>query len=106
MLESQFKKEFKERLKARLMGIDLDFIENKGNNRSTPDLIILGSPMWAALEFKISTTASIRPNQPYHVERLNAKSYARFVYPANSEEVLDELVWLFGSVMDLSEGVS
>ena len=105
MLESQFKKQFKERVKARLRGVDLDFIENKGNDRSTPDLIILGSPMWAALEFKQRANSPARPNQPYHVERMDAKSYARFVYPANSEQVLDDLVWLFDP-LSLLEGAS
>ena len=105
MLESQFKKLFKERVKARLTGVDLDFIENNTTNRSIPDLIILGSPMWAALEFKSNSRSKTQPNQSYHVERMNAKSYARFVYPANSEEVLDDLVWLFNP-MEFLVGVS
>lgn len=97
MLESEFKRSFKLRLKVRLLGIDLDFIENKNNARSTPDLIILGSPMWVALEFKTSARAKRQPNQSYHIQRMDQKSYARFVYPSNVEEVLDELEELFTS---------
>ena len=97
MLESEFKESFKLRLKTRLIGVDVDFIENKNNARSTPDLIILGSPMWAALEFKKSARSKTQPNQPYHVQRMDEKSYARFVYPSNSEEVIDELEELFTS---------
>lgn len=97
MLESKFKRRFKQRVKARLIGVDLDFIENKNNARSTPDLIILGSPMWAALEFKKTARSVMQPNQYYHIQRMSEKSYARFVYPSNSEEVLDELEELFTS---------
>ena len=103
MLESQFKKEFKERIKSRLRGIDLDFIENNTTNRSIPDLVILGSPVWAALEFKRTSRSKAQPNQPYHVARMDKKSYARFIYPSNSEEILEELVRLFDP-LSLPEG--
>jgi len=94
MLEATFKARFIERLRCRLRGVDLDIIHNTTGN-SKPDLIILGSPNWAALEFKKTARSKTRPNQPYHVERMNAKSYARFVYPTIEEEVLDELEELF-----------
>ena len=95
MLESEFKKEFIERLRFRLRGIDLDFINTKPHNRSIPDLIILGTDIWAALEFKKAKNSKRQPNQEYHVERMNDKGYARFVYPSNSEEILGELERLF-----------
>ena len=95
MLESEFKKQFINRLKAQLQGVDLDFVNTKPYNRSMPDLIILGPNVWAALEFKKSEHTSRQPNQEYHILRLLNKGYARFVYPSNSEEVLNELERLF-----------
>lgn len=96
MLESDFKREFLQRVEARIgTKTPLDYIHTKPYNRSMPDLVILGENRWAALEFKKSARAKHRPNQDYHVDRLNAKCYARFVYPENGEEVLNELERLF-----------
>jgi len=98
MLESDFKREFIELLKARMRKYDmpdLDFISVE--QRAFPDLVILGTDVWAALEFKRSKTAKHRPNQDYHVQRLSEKGYARFVWPAITQEVLNELEQLFSS---------
>ena len=95
MLESEFKKEFIERIRSRLPEVDLDFIHTKPYNRSKPDLVILGPIRWATLEFKKTKRSKQQPNQEYHILRMDAKGYARFVYPSNSEEVLDELERLF-----------
>lgn len=97
MRESRFKEYAKERIKLRLYKIELDYIEGKAADRSMPDLYILGPKYWAALEFKTSKDASHQPNQDYHVERLNKKGFAMFVYPENLEVVLDELERLFTS---------
>lgn len=61
-----------------------------------PDLIVLYGPYWAALEVKISKTASTQPNQPYWVDRLDSMSYSAFVHPDNEEVVLNELKRAFG----------
>lgn len=56
-----------------------------------PDILILKDDKWAALECKKTKKATKRPNQEYRIERMNEMSFARFVYPENRKEVLDEL---------------
>ena len=62
-----------------------------------PDLLILYNDKWAALEVKKSGAASHRPNQEYYVDKMDDMSFARFIYPQNKEEVLNELQQSFGS---------
>jgi hypothetical protein len=90
VLESQFKRRFKDRLEEVFPGcviLDIDPI----NNRSMPDTIFLYDRFWAALEFKKSINSSKRPNQEYWITELAEMSAAYFVYPENQEEVMSEL---------------
>jgi hypothetical protein len=98
MLEKIFVKHFRYALQERMGETHLDYIYPRPYTRSKPDLVILGpNHLWAALEFKESKNANRQPNQEYYIERLNENGYARFVYPENAEEVLDELEELFTS---------
>lgn len=63
--------------------------------QGTPDLIILWKQYWASLEVKASASASEQPNQDHYIRRLDAMSFAAFIYPENEEEVLIALQQAF-----------
>lgn len=90
MLESQFQSRLIRDLKQRFPGCivmktDPTYIQG------LPDLLILYRDHWAALECKKSSNAHKQPNQTYYLEKMDDMSFARFIYPENKEEVLDEL---------------
>jgi hypothetical protein len=60
-----------------------------------PDILILYKNKWATLECKRGATAKHQPNQEYYVEKLNAMSFSRFIYPENKEAVLNDLQHTF-----------
>lgn len=91
MLENKFKTNLVRTIKDSLPGsiiVHLDPTERQG----LPDLLVLHRDKWAALEGKNPASAPKRPNQEYYVNRFNAMSFARFIYPENAKEVLDELI--------------
>lgn len=90
MLETSFKTKLIEEIENRLPGsmvFHLDPTEKQG----IPDLLVLYQNKWAALEGKKKKNAPHRPNQDYYVDVMNGMSFARFIYPENKEEVLNEL---------------
>lgn len=90
MLENKFKTQLIKEIKERIPGsmvFHLDPTEKQG----APDLLVLYGDKWAALEGKRTKDASHRPNQDYYVEAMNTMSFARFIYPENKKEVLNEL---------------
>jgi len=56
-----------------------------------PDLTVFYNNRWATLECKRSENEPHQPNQDYYVERMDDMSFARFIFPENEEEVLNEL---------------
>ena len=62
-----------------------------------PDIIILFKKRWAALECKRSRESHHQPLQDYYISKMNVMSFARFVYPENEEEVLNDLQQTFKS---------
>lgn len=96
MLENKFKTKLVNEIEDMFPGcmvLHMDPTEIQG----IPDLLILHKDRWAALEGKKSAGAAHRPNQGYYVDKMDEMSFARFIYPENKEEVLDELREAFRS---------
>ncbi len=90
MLESKFQGKLIKEIKELLPGCvvlknDPTYIQG------IPDLLILHNDKWAALECKQCLGARQQPNQVYWADKLNKMSMARFIYPGNKEEILNEL---------------
>ena len=93
-LERDFQKSFIEELKELFKGCIV--LKNDSSYiQAIPDWSIFFKDKWAALEMKRSMKASKRPNQDYYVDLMNKMSFARFVYPENKEEVLNDLKRFF-----------
>lgn len=84
--QSKLKKEIEERFPGSVV-LKNDAVTKPG----IPDLSVFYEKHWAWLECKKSATAIKRPNQEFYISKGNEMSFARFVYPENKEEVLDEL---------------
>lgn len=92
--ESAFQSKLKKEILNALPDSMIFKMEQK---QGIPDLLILHNDKWAALECKRSKNAHKQPNQEYYVEKMNGMSFARFIYPENKEEVLNELYEAFRS---------
>lgn len=96
MLESVFQKRLMRKLKQ--MFPECVVIKNDCTYiQGIPDLLILYKNKWAMLECKRSKDADRQPNQDYYVELFDSMSFARFIFPENQEEVLNELQQAFKS---------
>lgn len=92
MKESRFQKKLINDIKKRYPeAVVLKMSQNGTGQQGFPDLLILFRRTWAALEVKRSKTAHKQPNQERRVDKLNHMSFARFIYPENMTEVLNEL---------------
>lgn len=90
MLESAFQRLLIKEIKTKFPGCVV--LKNDANYiQGIPDVLVLYKKRWAMLEVKRFEGASHQPNQDYWVDRLNKMSFARFIYPENKTEVLDEL---------------
>lgn len=89
--ENKYQQGLVKRIGQRLPGCLI--LKNDPNYlQGVPDLLVLYRDLWVMLEVKASKLAPVRPNQKLYVERLNSMGFARFVYPENEEEILDEIV--------------
>ncbi len=90
MKESKFQADLKKELKKKYKGCIITKLDSS-DIQGIPDLLILHNDKWATLENKRSKNASHRPNQDYYVNKMNAMSFSRFIFPENKDEVLGEL---------------
>ena len=93
-LESKFQRELVKELEAMFPGCYIER-SDPGYRQGTPDITIFFKDKWAKLECKRSASSSHRPNQDYYVDMFDTMSFARFIYPENKDEVLDELQQAF-----------
>ena len=96
MLEKDFQAKVVKEIKN--MFPDSFVLKCDGSNtpQGFPDILIINGNKWAVLEFKKSererySVNGQRPNQEYYISRLGKMSFAKFIYPENKEDVLDEL---------------
>ena len=90
MKESEFQSELIKELKREFPGCMV--LKNDPNYiQGIPDLLILYKDRWAVLECKKEENAPHQPNQDYYISLMNGMSFAKFIYPENKEEILDEL---------------
>ena len=90
MKENKFQADLIKELKEEFPGCIV--LKNDPNYiQGVPDLLILYRDRWAALECKRKGDASHQPNQDYYISKMDLMSFARFVYPENKEEILNEL---------------
>lgn len=91
--ENKFQADLIKEIKDRFPGSIV--MKNDANYiQGIPDLTVLYKNKWAALEVKKSEAdrkKHPRPNQETYVNKLDKMSFARFIFPENKEEVLDEL---------------
>lgn len=88
--ESIFQRKFIQELHARYPGCWTEKAD-PGYRQGTPDLRFYYGTFWAAFEMKRSKLEPHQPNQDEYISRLDQMSFARFVYPENMEEVLEDL---------------
>ena len=94
--ESKFQAELIKDLKNRFPGCIV--MKNDANYiQGIPDLLVLHRTKWAALECKQDENSKHQPNQDYYVDKMNEMSFAKFIFPENKEEVLNELQSTFKS---------
>lgn len=87
-LESGFQDKLRDEIKQKYPD---SLIFKMDQIQGIPDLLVLHKSKWASLECKKNAIASHRPNQDYYVDKLNNMSFARFIYPENKDQVLEEL---------------
>lgn len=90
MKESEFQKNVIDELYSRFPGC-LVLKNDAKYKQGIPDLSVFYGNKYAFLEVKDDANATHRPNQDHYISKLNDMSFARFIFPENKEEVMNEL---------------
>lgn len=92
MLEAVFQAQVIKDIERRLpdsivLKLDTEF------RQGVPDLLVLDGWFWGTLECKRRNPrpSDYEPNQPWYIEKMDGMSFSICIYPANAEEVLNEL---------------
>lgn len=94
MKENRFQSGLIKDLKTRFPGCIV--LKNDPNYiQGIPDLTVLYKDKWAFLECKKSPKEDLQYNQDYYIEQGDKMSFARFIFPENKAEVLNELQQAF-----------
>lgn len=94
MTENKYQSKLIKRLKA--IFTDCIIIKNDANYiQGFPDITIFYEGKYACLEVKESASAPHRPNQDFYISKLGEKGYAKFIYPENEEDIINELCVYF-----------
>lgn len=92
MKESEYQKKLIRRIKTELPRC----IVLKNDSRylqGVPDLSVYNGSKYAMLEVKESANAAHQPNQDHYVKHvIDSGGFARFIYPENEEQVLEDMV--------------
>ena len=88
--ETDFQSDLIKEIKKKFIGC-IVMKNDSGYIQGIPDITVLYKDRWAALVCKKNKGASKRPSQSYYVDTMNEMSFARFIFPENKEEVLNEL---------------
>jgi len=91
-IESSFERHFIKKIKDLFPGM---IVKKLHDAQGIPDRLFLYGSKWAVLEFKRSADESHQPNQDWYVHTMNKMSFARFIFPENSKEVLEDLIQFF-----------
>lgn len=90
MRENRFQKKLIDEIREMFPGCII--LKNDPNYvQGIPDLSVFYGDRWAMLECKKSEHEEHQPNQDYYVEYADGMSFARFIFPENKQEVLNEL---------------
>lgn len=96
--ESKFQSNLKKEIKATYPH-SICHKTDCGDIQGIPDLMVSNKGKVAYLECKRSADAPHRPNQDYYVNYINENDgFARFIYPENKEDVLNEMEEFFNGV--------
>lgn len=97
ILERDFQKTFIAKVKKILPNCIV--LKNDSKQlQGIPDWLITDEGIAMFFEIKVSQHATRQPNQEYYIDYINEHNgYARFVYPENMEEILNEIQRTFGA---------